>query len=687
MSITQFVVGAAALGTLVVAYVVVAKTSRRLLLPCWVGAPARLAEIVLGIGATIVLSEVAGAVGRFRRASLVGVSVLAAILTAWLSRRHERDSPARPQPAPPPQGRVASAAAGAIALVVACQWSAWSAQGLEKGLVDIDSRSYHMPFAVTFVQRGWVTGLHFAALDPTWSFYPFNSEVVHAVAIATFGTDLLSPLINLGWLATALLAGWCVGRQRGQGPAALAAVAILAATPIMASVDAGSAGNDIVGLALFLAAIAILLEAPADLGALGVAGLSAGLALGTKASFMVPIAGLTVAVLVTSRHHGRRAAARLAFVVPLVVAGSFWYIRNLVAVGNPVPSVRASIGPVHLTSPSFPAVDRFGYRVADYLTSGHFWSSFARPGLRLALGHGWLAIGVLAALGTVGTLGRRRPPLSRALGLVGVLIVAGYVYTPTSAYGPKGAPQLFAANLRYATPAVLLGLVLLTTLSVFEARSRRWWPLGALAVVLLVTEPSSAGFFATWPAGYRLGGVAIGGLLAIAAVVWVRAPNQMTVKLAALGLGVVALGTVVGFRLEHRYEAHRYTFRTLGASRTVDTWARGVHNAHIGVVGYTEQYPLFGVDLSNRVDYVGRRQSHGRFSSVRSCPAFRSAVNKARFDFLVLGSDKWGLEPADEATWLTGEAHANRILHADGVAVYRLRGSLAADGCPRTTSS
>ena len=48
-------------------------------------------------------------------------------------------------------------------------------------------------------------------------FYPANSELLHAAGMVIIGRDVLSPLLNLGWSALALLASWCLGRPWGVG--------------------------------------------------------------------------------------------------------------------------------------------------------------------------------------------------------------------------------------------------------------------------------------------------------------------------------------------------------------------------------------------------------------------------------------------------------------------------------------
>src|SRR4029450_3139196 len=62
-----------------------------------------------------------------------------------------------------------------------------------------------------------------------------------------------------------------------------------------------------------------------------------------------------------------------------------------------------------------------------------------------------------------------------------------YLFTPLTAAGPEGDPTAFTTNLRYASPAIGLGAMLLAVDPGLGARRRdQAWLLGILAVLLLV---------------------------------------------------------------------------------------------------------------------------------------------------------------------------------------------------------
>ena len=154
-------------------------------------------------------------------------------------------------------------------------------------MTGFDTTWYHGPFAAGFFQSGDTWDLHFIAPQFLAWFYPANAEIFHAAGMLAFGRDILSPLLNLGWFLGCLLACWCIGRPYRVAPWSLALGAIALSVPALSD-QAGEARNDIVGIFFLLAAVAIALNAwracgrggggrrALAAGALLVAGLAAG---------------------------------------------------------------------------------------------------------------------------------------------------------------------------------------------------------------------------------------------------------------------------------------------------------------------------------------------------------------------------------------------------------------------------
>ena len=228
--------------------------------------------------------------------------------------------------------------------------------------------------------------------------------------------------------------------------------AVGCAVPMFVGSQAGSAANDIVGIFFVLAAAALFFNAEPDTALpLVLGGVAAGLAIGTKLSMVVPAVALTLGAVVLTRRRS------WLWVGPLVVAGGFWYLRNLIVVGNPFPFVSLP----GLATPAAPLQAHTGFSVAHYLFNGHAWSAYFQPGFASGLGGWWWAVLALMLLGPVLALLPGADARLRVLGLVALASIVGYLITPETAAGPAGQPLGFAFNLRYGAPALMLSLTVL----------------------------------------------------------------------------------------------------------------------------------------------------------------------------------------------------------------------------------
>ena len=481
MTLGRYLAGVALLALTFAPLVFAAVRLRGRLLPDWTGASARLAEAVLGLALLLALAHLLGVIGLLRPLPVAAAAVLCGAMVAWLvppSRAAER-----PRTAPRP-GRAGLLLAAAGTAVVVGQWAVGTVDALDAGMYGSDTLRYHGPVAARFVQEHGVTGLHFLLNDPTLTFFPFDSELLHALGIVFMGSDVLSPLINLGWLALALLAAWCVGRPHGLGPATLLLAALVLASPALAQSQPGSGDNDIVALALLLASVALLLEWEGRWQPVAVAGLAAGIALGTKLTVFGIVGAITVGLALVVPRAARRAVAG-AWLGALLAAGGFWYARNLFTIGNPLPWF--GFGPLHLPSPPFlqdPSV-------AHYLTDTQIWRTVYFPGFHDRFGTVWVVVAALALAGIVLAVVRGANPMHRMLGAVGAIGLVAYAVAPNTAAGPEGFPIFFSATARYAAPALALGLVLLPLVPWLRSLAARAWVQAVLFGLLLatLTEP------------------------------------------------------------------------------------------------------------------------------------------------------------------------------------------------------
>jgi hypothetical protein len=544
VSAGSYVLSVALLAALVLSLGFSAVRLRQWLMPEWEGPPAHLVEAVVGIALVIWIAELLGVVNLLYAGTLVAAALLLAAAIAFGPRVLSRGEGGAageglldpPPPTPPaaeapmpggggvggtspeealaagggggspaptgPAGPRATSlvAVGVVALVFA-HWGLTTADALSRGIFNFDSLWYHMPFAVDMAQSHSVTGLHYTETVFTNWFYPQNSELLHSVGILLTRRDTLSLFLNLGWLAMAFLAAWCIGRPYGRGPLTVVAAGILLECHTLVVREPGAAKNDVMAAALLLAAIAILINAEwggsvrrrwgwpgrarrpvlrtdhsaretsrkaknpacdrATPGAapLAAAGLAVGMAVGTKSTALAMAAALTLAILFLAPAGRRWAAAGWWFTAGLA-GGGYWYLRNLAISGNPLPQLE-SLGPISLPHPERLQEGRPDFSIAHYATDTGVWRDYFGPELHQAFGLLWPLVILGAIAGGVTALLWGRTRVLRWIGGVALFGMLAYLFTPLSAAGPEGAPEGFGINLRYAIPALLAGITLL----------------------------------------------------------------------------------------------------------------------------------------------------------------------------------------------------------------------------------
>jgi len=714
VSLGSYLLGVALLATLLLALGASAHRLRAHLIPGWSGTPARLVEAIVAIALLIWLSELLGLFGALHAWSLVVLAILLALAIAiWTSAapraggveeggsRTDRGSTAGP-PSSSDRTRTPSVWSliimfGVIGLVVA-HWGLTTDSALDRGIFNFDSLWYHMPFSVEIAQSHSVTG--FDRTETVFSnwFYPQNSELLHAVGILLTERDTLSLFLNFAWLALAFLAAWTIGRPWGRGHLSVVAVAILLACHTLVVREPGAAKNDLAAAALLLAAIAILVTAWEASRAdgrpslpvgwpLAAAGLAVGLAAGTKFTVLAMAAALSLAVVVLAPA-GRRLAAAAWWFVPALLAGGYWYLRNLIAVGNPLPEV-GRLGPIDLPDPEHLQSGRPDFNIAHYATDTGVWGDYFAPGLHDAFGGLWPLV-LLAALGAaIAAIARGRTPAVRWSGGAALFGMVAYLFTPLGAAGAEGAPTAFEINIRFVVPALLAALALLPLPRAFDDRRRQAALLALLVIVLVLTDRSDA----VLRDPSRLFGIGLALLLvAIPAGLLLLRRAGMTTAAIGAGFAVLALVLVaIGYPLQRNYLEARFATDVPAEERVPGndlddaySWARDLEDTRIGLVGTTAGflgYGFYGTDLSNRVIYLGQRGAYGSFNAIPTCERFRAAVNDADFDYLITAPflnfiDTDSPVPSPEARWLRGAMGARPIDRSGAVTIWRIDGEL-----------
>ncbi len=692
----------AGLAAKLASYGVVAWTVRSALFPNWRGAPARLIEVVLAISALTVIAQILGMVGLFGQRPLLIASISLAVLTRLLFVRFGNPiTRYRDQTEVAPAKGLGAIAwtlvAAAVVFLVAHWWTGVQAAWGE-GMYSADTIWYHGPMSARIANEGTAWPLHFTDTEYLNWFYPGNSELQHALGIALLKNDLISPLINLGWLGVALLSSWCLGRRFGVAPLTLVAAAIVLDTGNMIPREAGTMANDVAPVALLLAGAAILVTAAdrksfPSAAALGVVGLASGLALGTKLTALGAFVAL-FAVLTLIAPTGRRWKTFGFLALGAFITAGIWPIRNLALSGNPVPWLQ-SIGPIDLPGPARGLEGRDPYSVAHYIfvnPDGRVWGTYILDGLHNVLGPLWIAILLGSAAGALIALIRPRIGVVRALGAAAAVGLIAYVFTPLTAAGPEGSPFSFTANLRYLAPALTLGLCLLPLEPrLTPERARTPLLAGGFAALLLTGLFSDSA--ASW--GERFSSVPWA-LFAGAAVVGALALLFLITARAGIKAGLVAVATLVlvasgilwafsGDYLRNRYSRDFFSFQPNG----VAVWAKPLVGKRIAVVGSSgafTQYTLYGDNPSNYVQYLGRKASGGDFVAITTCAGLLRALDQGNFDYLVTTptldlNRPTVLTSAPERVWVLGNSAAEEIRQNGLSSVFRITGNLADSGC------
>jgi hypothetical protein len=726
----DYILGLIGLVAVVLSMAIAGRTARRAALPAWTGAPALLADAILAIGILVLVAELLGIFSLLDGVLLVFASLIvgggALRLEPMLIRAGARvaqwgkgkETDLLPAPS---IGRVELGVGIALALIVAAQWAGPTLLALDRGIYGGDSLWYHLPLAAHIADTGSVTTLLYT--DPLYLnwFYPQVSELLHAGGILLFGNDFLSPLLNMAWLGLALFAGWCIGRPYGTGPVGLAAVTSVMAANLLFSRQPGNANNDVVAIALFLSSVAVLLNvrwpqrgsgddaqrSGPPSGALLVAGLAAGLALGTKLTVVPPILALTVGVIwISGRGYRLRAAAE--WIGALVVGGGYWYWRNLVVSGNPFPW--QDIGPIHHAEA---LQGRHPYSIAHYATDTSVWGRYFTPALDERLGDLWPAYLALAVIAVVLVLWRGGR-VERMLGIVALLSAIAYLLTPLGASGPEGTPLGFRLNIRYLAPGLVLALTLLAVPPSFAGAQRLWrlgtraqvWRYGALALFAILILVS-AGALSAIDTGRIPGTVALA--LAVVALplllVLLSRRGLSPVPLAGIGLAALVVLAVFGRLAQTHYLDERYSSRAPDYPKTEQPtielnqglgaaydWANGTRDQKValsGTMGALFQYPLWGGDSSNSVTYIGQHGTRGSFSEIPACPEWIGALNDGDYDYVVTTPTYHQDDPAADTApvqrgWISHAGNVQHIAGAGLVDVWKITGPLAPEACVAT---
>lgn len=648
------------------------------LAPGLTGSTAGLARAVVTGVVAVVEAELLGTVGLFTMPALVVLAVAIAALVWRFVPVTTASADVDPRA---PRARVDVWLALAGIGFALHRWMDLTIAVLRNGFGNPDTLMYHLPMTVDFVQRQ--STLHYYVVGPevVTTYHPMNNELLSAILVSAIGRDWLVHFLPLAWVGLALLSGWVIGRSTGRvGAAGLAvcAVALVIEAPILIQSSAGEALTDYAATSLFLAAAALLVALPRTTGSAALVGLAAGLGVGTKLSVLgvCVLVGLAVPLLAPRGQRGAQAAAALG---GALLAGGYWFVRNIVHTGNPLPAMDIGVFP----APDLGWINEQNFAVAHYLGNGKVIDTYLLPQLADFWGFSWIPVLVLGLAGAV-LAAWRDDGARRVLGVIALVGFVVYLVTPSGAFGFDGAPLIFGQNTRYAMPSLALGLVLLATANLVptgawaRVRTGAVVALASIFAVVGVLEATAQTLLSPFNQ-HQPGWNALLVVTAVGVAGWLFVVDSRR-SWTAVVVVVLVLGSVAAL-LARGPGSQRPT-----TTASLEPFALALDRAgvsRVAVFGSEQNYGLQNLQLTRSIEAVGVATPHGGNRMPATCRETIASLRAARAQAVFLEPHGRSM-PADAATWLRSQAGLEPLARDARHTLYRLTEPLDPARCQVT---
>lgn len=383
-------------------------------------------------------------------------------------------------------------------VIVIATYAVFALDALTRFPTGYDGLNYHLPIVVSWINSGRLdltVGLMHESLPENAMILPMlllfaKAETLLNVVFAPFALVLGVAVYEL---AIAVNAG-----RRG----AVAAACIALSIPIVVFQSFSSYVDLFATCAWLLSLLGIVWASRSHVPRertqlLILAGLSAGVALGCKTTYLV-LAGLLPLIAVWTCKtlpgcgHGRVAGWTRTFSVfglAMLVCSGFWFVRGAVQAGNPIYPLGITLAgeqvlPGFVLEDHVPQRDlgtelgrwwNYPWREIQYSGTGEPYSVNNALGAPFAA---FVPLGIVAALARIGRRkGRRRVPSWLLVNLS--LIILGVALFLT----------VYSKVLRYVLPLIVLGPVVAAP---FVARMSRAFPRGSLAMLVSSLAITSA---------------------------------------------------------------------------------------------------------------------------------------------------------------------------------------------------
>ncbi len=277
--------------------------------------------------------------------TLPAVAVVSMVVTCGLTLCHRRIPPATPDVEPPTCADETLPRYWYIppAILVGV-YAVFAVDAATRYPTGYDAMYYHLPVALRWMREGALN----VELGFNYLSHPENGMIVPFL-LASAGFERLICLAHLPKAVLMALSVAGLARSLGVGKAGTIAAACIALSVPMVIFQSFSGYVDLYAASHYLAALLAVCAASRLPGrsrrhVLVIAGLSAGIALGSKITFLVMVPMLVLVVAGMGWLDGRtvgtcrsRPAASVAiFAAATLVCSGFWLIRGTVQAGNPV---------------------------------------------------------------------------------------------------------------------------------------------------------------------------------------------------------------------------------------------------------------------------------------------------------------------------------------------------------------
>jgi hypothetical protein len=465
-----------------------------------------------------------------------------------------------------------------------------------------DGLSYHLVFPARWLQESSLSIIQTPFSDPAQAYQPGNGELFLLWLMLPFHGDLLARIGQLPFLLLAGMALYGVARRSGVAPqhAAYAPMFLFLARPVVE--QAVGADVDLVCAAMFVTSLYLgLVAVDSDRkGDWALWGVALGLYAGSKYLALVYLGVLLLLPLV------RGVRRRALWALPgLALFGLPWYVRNWVVAGSPLyPSSLSVLG--FVVAPGAFSRQAMNNSVF-HVTSLRLFPAIAAHGFGAGYALVWLPG---AVLGIASLTARRRWWPAGFVALVPLLICPLFwLALPDN------------ADSRFLLPAV-------TVASVIPAfafgEDRRWngclhaaymlaiawmiigvqrqipatlpWFMGDWLALDGIVAPDSLGVFAA-------------GAAATLCLEWTAARIELSDWWLAAAVCAGAVSLTIGWPLPKSTDnlallSLSPTYVRAGMLTGWEWTAAHVRDSVIANAGNNLPYPLFGEDLTNRVEYI-----------------------------------------------------------------------------------